>query len=107
MPYQESLLAEGRVPSDGEQLNNLLDSVSTAIFSAYDAYGWIAPALLLTILFLALMALFALSFDDLPMEFLEGIPRIFLWTRTRWRGEDVAKTSGGKRWSSSRSWWFS
>ena len=94
------------MPSDGERLNSLFDSVSTAIFGAYDAYGWVLPALLLTILVFGLIALFALSFDDLPVEFLEAVPRVFLWTRARWRGEP-ATTSGVKRWSSSRSWWFS
>lgn len=75
----------------GSPLDGLWDSISSAVVSFVDAFGWILPALVLTILFLGLIALVAFWLDDLPFDFeiLQGVGGIFRWTRRWWRGESV------------------
>lgn len=70
---------------DGSQLAALWDAAASTIFNVYDAYGWIVPALVLSLLFLALIALFGYLLDDIPVEFLDGFVGVFRWTRKRWR----------------------
>ncbi len=67
----------------------LWDTFSSAAFNAYDGYGWILPALLLTILLLGVLVLVACAIDDLPIdvEIFQGIGCIFKWTRRWWRGD--------------------
>lgn len=52
----------------GSPLDGLWDSISSAVVSFVDAFGWILPALVLTILFLGLIALVAFWLDDLPFD---------------------------------------
>jgi hypothetical protein len=54
------------VSADGKSLfKGLWDTFSSAVFNAYDAYGWILPALLLTILLLGVLVLIACAMEDL------------------------------------------
>jgi hypothetical protein len=69
------------------QLDALRDAAASAILNAYDAYGWIVPALLLSVLFLGMLGLFVWWFEDLPFEFLDGCGGILRWTRSAWRGK--------------------
>ena len=69
-------------------LEGLWDTFSSAVFNAYEGYGWILPALLLTILLLGVLALIACAMEDLPLdiEIFDGIGGIFKWTRRWWKG---------------------
>jgi hypothetical protein len=74
--------------TDGNsQLERLWDAAASIIFNAIDAYGWIIPAVLLSILLLGLIALVAWWLEDLPLdpEILQGFGGIFRWTRKWWR----------------------
>jgi hypothetical protein len=53
----------------------------------YDAYGWVLPALLLSLLLLGFLALLAWALEDLPVdvEVLQGFDGIFRGTRKWWR----------------------
>ena len=75
--------------ADGKSLfEGLWDTFSSAVFNAYDAYGWILPALLLTTLLLGVLVLIACAMEDLPIdvEIFDGIGGIFKWTRRWWKG---------------------
>lgn len=72
---------------DNSLLENLWNAVSSAILSAVDAYGWIVSALVLSVLFLGLIALSAWLFEDIPFEMIEGFGHVFRWTRRAWRRE--------------------
>jgi hypothetical protein len=75
----------------GSQLDGLWDSLSTAVMNAIDAYGWILPAAVLTILFLGFMVLIAWCTEELPFEpeVFNAIGDIPRWTRKWWRGEPL------------------
>jgi len=78
------------VSADEKSLfDGLWDTLSSAVFNAYDAYGWIIPALLLTILLFAIVVLIAYAMEDIPIdvEIFHGVGAIFKWTRRRWRGD--------------------
>ena len=82
------------------QLERLWDAMATAVLNVYDAYGWVIPAVLLSLLLLVLLvgvlgalasALAAVGVDDLPLDAdvfggLAGMFRgVFRWTRENWR----------------------
>jgi hypothetical protein len=69
-------------------LDGLWDSFSLVVFNSYDSYGWILPALLLTILLLGVLLLFAWATEDLPIDvgIFETVSDIFKWSRRRWKG---------------------
>ncbi len=73
---------------DKSLCEGLWDTFSSAVFNAYDGYGWILPALLLTILLLGVLVLIACAMEDLPfdVEMFDGIEGIFRWTRRWWKG---------------------
>jgi len=73
----------------GEQLSN----VAPGIYSVYDGFGWIIPALLLTFLFFGVYVLLCWAFDDVIIDFpfFRGPRFIFSWTRKVWRGEPLGK----------------
>jgi hypothetical protein len=49
------LLAGGRVSADGNsQFESLWNTAAAAVFNAIDAYGWVVPALVISLLFLGL-----------------------------------------------------
>jgi len=76
------------VSSDGNsQLEGLWDAAASAVLNVYDAYGWVVPALLLSLLLLGVLVLLAWALEDLPVdaEALQGFGGIFRWTRKRWR----------------------
>ena len=72
------------------QLDSLLDSVGVWFFNIYDAYGWYVPALFLTVLFIAALALLSYVLEDIPLEpdIFRAPKAIFAWTRKRWRQKD-------------------
>jgi hypothetical protein len=77
------------VSADEKQLfEGLWDTFSSAVSNAYDGYGWILPAVLLTILLLGVLALIAYAMEDLliDVEIFDGIGGIFRWTRRWWKG---------------------
>jgi hypothetical protein len=59
------------------------------VLNALDAFGWIIPALALTVLLLGAIALVAWCLEDLPFEpeIFDAIGGIFRWTRESWRGQ--------------------
>ncbi len=65
------------------------DTFSSAVFNAWDGYGWILPALLLTLLLLGVLVLIAWAMEDFPIDvdIFDGIGGIFRWTRRRWKGD--------------------
>lgn len=74
------------MPTDGSsQIDSLWDSCATFVLSAYDAYGWVVPALLLTLLFFTLIAAICWALDDIvEAPVLEGPRAIFRWCRQNW-----------------------
>jgi hypothetical protein len=87
-PYSDLLLVEGRVSADGgSQLEGIWDAFASAVFNLIDSYGWILPAVALSILFLGLIVLVAWCLEDLPFEpeIFDGIGGIFRWTRKWWK----------------------
>jgi hypothetical protein len=70
--------------TDGSsQLEAMWDSLAAMVLNVYDAYGWIVPALLLSVLFLGLIALFAWLTEELPLdlEIFRCLGGIFKWMR--------------------------
>jgi len=77
--------------SDGSsQLVAMWDASVAAITNTLDAYGWIVPAILTTLLYLGLIALFCWLVEDLPVELpvFEGVGGIFKWMRASLRGNN-------------------
>jgi hypothetical protein len=75
------------VPGESSsQLDGLVDFVTPAIFNAYDAYGWLIPAVLLTVVFFGLFFLACYLFEEIPMDFpiFRGPRFIFSWSREHW-----------------------
>jgi hypothetical protein len=75
------------MPTDGSsQLEGLWDSCAGALFNVYDAYAWIVPALLLTILFFFVVAFvcWACEKADFDIPIFEGPAAIFRWCREAW-----------------------
>lgn len=60
---------------------------TSAVFNVYASYGWILPALVLTIFLLGVLLLIAYAAEDLPIdgEIFDGIGSIFKWTRRWWK----------------------
>jgi len=76
------------VSTDGNSgLEALWDTAASAVLNVYVAYGWVIPALLLSLLLLGVLALLAWALDDLPVdaEALQGFGGIFRWTRKKWQ----------------------
>jgi hypothetical protein len=102
IPYIQSLLVEVRVSSDGgPQLERLWDTAASTVFNVYDAYGWIVPALLLSLLFLGLLVLLLSLLAplaeglEIEPEFLQGFGGIFRWTRESWQSQGDRSQRGG------------
>jgi len=55
------------------------------VFYVYDAFGWVAATLVISLLFLGLIALVAWVMDDIPFELLGCFRGIFRWTREPYR----------------------
>jgi hypothetical protein len=76
------------VSSDGgSQLAWLWDAAVTGVLDVYNAWGWILPAILLTLLFCVVVVILCWILEDLPpeMEIVRTPFAIFRWTRRRWR----------------------
>jgi hypothetical protein len=65
------------------QLERLGDADGSVVLNVLDAYGWIVPAVLMTILLLGVVILIAWALEELPFELpvFEGIGGIFKWSR--------------------------
>jgi hypothetical protein len=76
---------------DGSQLESLWNITANAVIDAYNAWGWVVPAIFLTALFgVVCLLLIELAsslhlecFADLSPE-IEPISAIFSWTRKEW-----------------------
>lgn len=68
-------------------LSGLLDSAAATTLNAVDCFGWIVPATLLTLLFIAILVFVCWRLEDLPLEAdVFTVPRtIFTWARKRWQ----------------------
>jgi uncharacterized membrane protein YqgA involved in biofilm formation len=89
-PYSDSRALEASVSGESRSLlGGLLDSAASVVLTAFETYGWIVPASLLTILFFAGLVVLCWMLDDLPLEFevLTAPRSIFDWTRKRWVGK--------------------
>jgi hypothetical protein len=75
------------MPTDGgSQFESLWDGCAAALFNVYDGYGWIVPALLLTLLFFLALALLCWWAEDVFVEpMFQGPSAIFRWCRHRWK----------------------
>jgi hypothetical protein len=97
IPYSSLLLLGAGMSTDwSSQLDGLWDAMATAVLNVYDAYGWVIPALLLSIVVLVLLVgvlglLASIGVDDLPVDAdvfggVGGMFRgIFRWTHENWR----------------------
>ena len=88
IPYFSSLVLGVRVSTEGNSfLESLSDASASALFNVYDAYGWVIPAVLLSLLLLGALALLAWALEDLPLdaELFQGFGGIFRWSRRWWR----------------------
>jgi hypothetical protein len=76
------------------QLVAMWDAAVAAITNSFDAYGWVVPAILVTLLYLCLIALFCWWLEDLPFELsvFEGVGGIFKWMRISWREQTSGRT---------------
>jgi hypothetical protein len=85
----------------GSLLETTWDSLAAMVFSVYDGYGWIVPAVLLSALFLLLFFWLAALMDgwsvDLPLDevVFRGPCGIFRWMRDSWReGREKPESRG-------------
>jgi hypothetical protein len=79
-----------RVPTDSDSgFGALGNAAVSAVMNAFDTYGWIVPATLLTVLFLGVIVLLCWLIEDLPFELpaFESVGGIFKWMRSTWQAE--------------------
>lgn len=88
VPYQPSSFAGGPVSAEKSLFEGLWDTISSAMFNVFDSYGWIIPAVLLTMLLLGILVLISYAMEDLPIdaEIFDGVGGIFRCTRRWWKG---------------------
>jgi hypothetical protein len=85
------------MPAEGNgQFESLWDASGTWLFNVVDAYGWVLPATLLTLLFLGAVVLLCWWLEDLPFDLpvLEGPFQIFQTQRKGWRERRKGITLG-------------
>jgi hypothetical protein len=83
------------VSGDGNsQVDGLKDAVASTVFNAVDAYGWVVPATLLTVLFIAALTLLCWVMDDLPLDLpvISGPRSIFREMRALWRDKGAGSS---------------
>ena len=75
--------------SGNSQLEGLRDAAASAIFSAFDTYGWVIPAALLVVLLLGACILISVWTDGLEIDFpiFESAGGIFRSTRRWWHAQ--------------------
>jgi hypothetical protein len=81
--------------ADGNsQLVPIWDAAVAAITNTFDAYGWIVPAVLLSVLFIALLGLVGYIMEDIPVDadVFNVFPAIFKWMRESWQGNNGGLT---------------
>lgn len=98
-------------PYGNAQAAGFWETLTSALSEFVDVYGWILPALLLTALLIAGIALLCFFLDDLPLEvpIIRVGRRIFRSTRRNWisarrsryAGLTSLRLSGARRASSS------
>jgi hypothetical protein len=84
------------VSTDGNSyFENLWNTATCTFCNVIDAYGWIVPALFLTVLLIGVIALFAWIAEDIPfdLEIFQSVGGIFKWARSQWGREKPAATS--------------
>ncbi|HWE85826.1 MAG TPA: hypothetical protein VG267_12850 [Terracidiphilus sp.] len=80
------------MPTDSNsQLESLWDTCAGTLINTWDVYGWLIPALLLTILFFAVIAFvcWALEDVDFDLPIFEGPRCIFRWCKRRWQSRTL------------------
>ena len=94
IPYSSLLLLGASMSADwSSRLEGLWDAMATAVLNVYDAYGWVIPAVLLSLLLLVLLIgvlwLVASAVGELSLDadvnVFGGFGGIFRWTRENWR----------------------
>jgi hypothetical protein len=81
--------------ADGNsQLVAMWDAAVAAITNTFDAYGWIVPAVLISVLLIALLGLVGYLTEDLPFDadVFNVFPAIFKWMRESWQGNNYEFT---------------
>jgi hypothetical protein len=71
------------------QLDGLWDTCAAAILNTWDAYSWVLPALLLTLLFFGVIALICFALQDLDFDtsLIEAPVAIFRWSRKTFQSQ--------------------
>jgi hypothetical protein len=78
------------MPADSDSgFEALWNATVSATLNAFNAYGRIVPATLLTALFLVAIGLCCWWMEDLPfgLPVAEGVGGIFKWMRSTWQAE--------------------
>jgi hypothetical protein len=78
------------VPTDSDSgLETFWNATVSIVLNAFDAYGWIVPATILAVLFLAMIGLVCWWMEELPFELpvFDGVRGIFKWMRSSWQTE--------------------
>jgi hypothetical protein len=73
------------------QFDGLWDTCAAAILNAWDAYSWVLPALLLTLLFFGVFALICFALEDLDLDasLIEAPVAIFRWSRKTFQSQGL------------------
>jgi hypothetical protein len=82
------------MPADGNsQFESLWDTCAATLINTWDIYGWVVPALLLTILFFAAIAQFCWALEDISSELpvCRGPKWIFHRMRLIWRARRITR----------------
>jgi hypothetical protein len=77
------------MPDANSQLEGIWDACATGILNAWDACGWLIPALLLTLLLFAVFALICFACEGIEFDegLIEGPVAIFRWSRKTFKSE--------------------
>jgi hypothetical protein len=80
------------------QLDGLWDTCAAAILNTWDAYSWVVPALLLTLLFFGAIALICFALQDLDFDapLIEAPVAIFRWSRKTFQSQRLQRISNRK-----------
>jgi hypothetical protein len=77
------------MPDANSQLDGLWDTCAAAILNTWDAYSWVLPALLLTLLFFGVFALICFALEDLDFDasLIEAPVAIFRWSKKTFQSQ--------------------
>ncbi len=87
------------MPDANSQLAGLWDTCATALLNTWDAYGWILPAILLTLLFFGAIVLVCWALADLDFDagLIEAPIGIFRWCRKTFQSQRTAMAISASR----------